>query len=129
MRYVREERREQLRGQVTTGQFMTLLTVRDLPGTSLSQLAEQMGLSLSACSEMVDSLVQRDLLLRESDPKDRRRMALRLTSGGANVLTAHHEAARARLALCLERLSADELGVVSTAVQSLTAALQADEPN
>jgi DNA-binding MarR family transcriptional regulator len=52
----------------------------------LAELAEQLGLTPSATSRLVDGLVQRDLLGRAEDPQDRRNKSLTLTEEGREFL-------------------------------------------
>ena len=67
-----------------------------------SALAEQLALSASAASRLVDGLVQRGLLERREHPEDRRARALSVSPRGATMLD---EIGEARLRI-LERLTA-----------------------
>jgi DNA-binding MarR family transcriptional regulator len=51
-----------------------------------SLLADELGMSPSATSRLVDALVQRGLVERREDPDDRRARALRLSRHGAELL-------------------------------------------
>ncbi len=64
----------------------------------LAELAEQLGLSASATSRLVDGLVQRELLARTEDPEDRRNKALTVTDTGQTFL-ARIDAERAKTIL------------------------------
>lgn len=54
-------------------------------GTTLSKLAEHMGVGRSTMSITVARLVKRGYIISEQDKKDARRVSLRLTLAGARV--------------------------------------------
>ena len=76
----------------------------------LAELAEQLGLSASATSRLVDGLVQRELLARAEDLEDRRNKALTLTDQG-------HE--------FIGRIDADRVQTILGAAETLPKALVA----
>ncbi len=49
-------------------------------GVSVKELAEMLKVTPGAVSQLVDSLVKKDLVTREEDPKDRRSVRIRLTT-------------------------------------------------
>ncbi|GFN23895.1 hypothetical protein TAMC210_22120 [Thermanaeromonas sp. C210] len=73
---------------ITLSQCHLLLEVsrRKEGETSLSELAAALKLDLSTVSQVADGLVRRGLLKREADPKDRRRLALFLTTAGRELV-------------------------------------------
>ncbi len=55
------------------------MLTRDLPdGVQLKVLAAKLGVTPAAASEMVDTLVRKNALVRSSDPADRRAVLLRV---------------------------------------------------
>lgn len=68
--------------RLTSQQFWSLVAVRLWPGISLGELAEAMLLDPPAVSRMVQQLVARRLVEERPDPRDRRRIRLRLTGRG-----------------------------------------------
>lgn len=72
---------------LTGERYMVLFELGLLPDTSLKDLAERLGVSPSALSVMVQSLVERGLVTRVPDPGDRRRVALRLSHEGESMLS------------------------------------------
>jgi DNA-binding MarR family transcriptional regulator len=72
---------------LTGERYMVLFELGLLPDTSLKDLAEPLGVSPSALSVMVQSLVERDLVTRVPDPTDRRRVVLRLSEAGEQMLS------------------------------------------
>lgn len=63
-------------------QLRILFRVRATPGIDLRGLAAELNISPSAASQQVDKLVERRLLERKPDPRDRRRLQLTLTELG-----------------------------------------------
>ena len=62
------------------------------PGVRLSTLADRLGIDISTASRHVHSLQQKGLVLRATDPADRRAANLSLTDAGRDVLTKVHGA-------------------------------------
>lgn len=82
MRAIRAQMRAGRPAGLSVPQFRTLLYIRRNPGTDLSGVAEHLGTSLPATSELVARLVAQGLLVREADPSSRRRMRLSLSPAG-----------------------------------------------
>jgi DNA-binding MarR family transcriptional regulator len=102
MRAIREQMRSGLAANLSVPQFRLLRFVRRNPGTSLSPVAEHLGTTMPAASQLVERLVRAGLVTREQHPDERRRVELRLTeAGGATIAECD---ARTRAWLC-ERLS------------------------
>lgn len=57
----------------------------DVAATDLTRLASHMGVTLSTMSLAVDRLTRGGYVLRTRDPKDARRVQLRLTSDGVRI--------------------------------------------
>lgn len=77
-------------------------------GATLSDLASEIGLTLPSMSKLVDGLVERKLVTRQSNPTDRRCVTLALTSRGDALLQDARAATRAHLADVLSSLSPAE---------------------
>jgi DNA-binding MarR family transcriptional regulator len=102
MRAIREQMRSGLAANLSVPQFRLLRFVRRNPGTSLSPVAEHLGTTMPAASQLVERLVRAGLVTREQHPDERRRVELRLTEAGG--VTIAECDARTRAWLC-ERLS------------------------
>ena len=102
MRAIREQMRSGRAASLSVAQFRLLLFVRRNPGTSLSPLADHLGTTLPAASQLIERLVRAGLVSRVQHPEERRRVELRLTDAGDATLAECD--ARTRAWLC-ERLS------------------------
>lgn len=100
-------------------QLRTLTLINAYPGCSPSALADYMLLSRPAITRVVDELAARKLVARGPAPRDRRRVALRVTASGRRRVEAHLAGARAALAQRLAGLSRAERAAVRRAMAIL----------
>ena len=84
---------------------------------TLNQVAKSVGRGAPAVSRSVDALVRVGLVERAADPDNRRRLAMRLTQAGRNVLQQPSESGA--LASKLERLAPSEVRAIERAVEIL----------
>jgi DNA-binding MarR family transcriptional regulator len=67
---------------VSVPQWVVLRCLIDMENTPLNELAAVVGVDTGALSRMVERLSQKGLVVRETDPANRRAVRLRLTDGG-----------------------------------------------
>ncbi len=125
MRTIRGEMRNAREPSLTVPQFRTLLYLNRHGGASLSDVAAFIGLGLPAASALVDGLVSRDLVTREHDREDRRRITLQVTEMGRAAYQTAHRAAEACLAERIAGLGEDEQAIVVQALGILRPAFGA----
>jgi len=123
MRAIREQMRSGRAASLSVAQFRLLLFVRRHPGTSLSPLAEHLGTTLPAASQLVERLVRAGLATREQHPRERRRVELRLTDAGAATLEECDARTRAWLCERLSGLDAAELARLAAVLADLRSVL------
>ncbi|MCT9142003.1 MarR family winged helix-turn-helix transcriptional regulator [Streptomyces violarus] len=87
---------------------VVLSAVRDLGPVAQADLGRGIGLDPKDLVGILDDLQSADLVLREPDPKDRRKNAVSLTARGARLLKRCEKAARAANDELLASLSAAE---------------------
>lgn len=119
MRAIRAEMRKHRGADLSVPQFRALVFIGRHPGTSLSALAEYIGLTLPSISKMVDRLTARDLVARRDAPDDRRRVCLELTPLGLATWQSSTRATRTHLAEQLAALSPEERTIIMRALHSL----------
>ena len=119
MRVIRAEMRSHRTPDLSVPQFRALVFVNRNAGASLSDAAEYVGVTLPSMSKLIDGLVARKLVSRQTAAEDRRRMTLVLTAKGQEVLQSSHSATQACLAEILQSLSQSERATVVAAMQSL----------
>ena len=119
MRAIREQMRSGRAANLSVAQFRLLLFVRRHPGTSLSPVAEHLGTTLPAASQLVERLVRAGFVTREQHLAERRRVELRLTEAGGATLAECDARTRAWLCERLSGLAGEKLDRLSGALQEL----------
>lgn len=107
---------EELDLTITQVKALSAVARREL---TVSELAEQLGLSLPGASRAVDALVSRDLLHRREDPDDRRQKRLLATDAGRDALRRLDEARLAGLAAFAATLPAAQCKRLSGALRPI----------
>jgi len=118
---LRVEMRAQRSHDLSVPQFRTLAYIRHHPCCSLSAVAEFIGLTLPAMSTLVNGLVEKELVRREIDPADRRRVLLTVTPAGVAIHGRALEGAEAWLTAQLVTLDAAQRGAILAAMEALAA--------
>ncbi|MGA9452986.1 MAG: MarR family transcriptional regulator [Verrucomicrobiia bacterium] len=108
MRFIRDQvRRRQMAG-LSLPQFRTLIFLNRTKDSSLSAVAEHLGLSLPAMSRLINGLVTGRLVGRQVVSTNRRQIALTLTVRGRATLEKVRKEIRLRLADALKTLPVAE---------------------
>jgi len=116
---IRTEMRRGRRRDLSVPQFRALAYLTHFPNASLSQLAENLGLTPPSASKIVDNLVTRELIARRAATDDRRRIRLSVTPAGRERFDTARQATQARLAEMLGALSESQRAGVIEAMHSL----------
>ena len=98
--FLRVSERNARAAGITPQQHLLLLAVRghrSNPQVTIAEIAEHLQLRHNGASLLVDRAVQRGLLQRVPDPRDRRRAQVSLTATGRAILTEITLANRAEL--------------------------------
>src|SRR5512136_916163 len=119
MRTIRTEMRRHRTADLSVPQFRTLAFIDRQADASLSDVAEHIGLTLPSMSKIVDGLVARNLVTRQTHATDRRRMMLALTPRGQTALQTSRAATRACLAEDLVALSDRQRETIAQALEIL----------
>ena len=119
MRLLRTKFREKRIGDLSMAQFRTLGFVNANTGTSLSEAAGHIGVSLPSMSILVDALVNRQLLTRDVHGRDRRRICLALTGEGKRELDEAYQHTQSFFAEKFAELTDDERRQVAGAIDLL----------
>jgi DNA-binding MarR family transcriptional regulator len=128
MHAIREQMRSGRVAGLPVAQFRLLVYVRRNPGTSLTAVADHLGTTLPAASQLVERLVQDDLVTRVKNPQERRRLQLRVTDAGTAALAETDEHTRAWLCRALSGLDSEELERIQVSLRQVRAALLAPGP-
>ena len=104
----RAEMRSNRPSDLSVPQFRALIFLHHHCDVSLSEVAEQLGLTLPSASKLVNGLVKRELVTRQISAEDRRRAVIALTSAGRSTLQTVWKHAVAHLTEHFSVLSEDE---------------------
>ncbi len=85
----------------------------------MSDLASGLSVSLATVTGVVDRLVERDIVLRESDPKDRRVVLCRLSEKGQELTDVLWQSARNRTRELLTAMTVPHLQLLNEALEVL----------
>ncbi|AHB14200.1 MULTISPECIES: MarR family winged helix-turn-helix transcriptional regulator [Dehalococcoides] len=90
-------------------QMMVLRAVEKNEGTGIKDLANLLSISPSAVTQIVDGLVEKGLLTREIDLKDRRAISLSITAAASDRIAEIKKQTAVKVISAFEVLSDDEL--------------------
>ena len=107
---------------LSMSQMKVLLLLAVRGERRMSDLAAQLGISLSTLSSLVERLVEADLAQRSEDIRDRRIVLVSLTPAGRALLDRFQELGADQLRELLAQLDAAELETVNRAIEALVAA-------
>jgi DNA-binding MarR family transcriptional regulator len=119
MREIRSQMRSRGSVDLTVPQFRTLAFVNRNKGSSLSEVADHIGLTSPSASSLVDGLIQRGMMTREEHPGDRRRIRLTVTGSGEAILETSTNGTMRYLAKKLSSVSASDREVIAKAMETL----------
>lgn len=128
MRTIRREMRGAAEEHLSVPQFRVLAFLGRHRGASLSAVAEHLGVKDATASAMVDRLVKRGLVGRDTHPLERRRLELRLTRTGTALLERARGKARAHLSKSLALASREDLQALVQGLELLHRTLEAEGP-
>ena len=112
---------------LTMTQLRVLFLLRAEGGASAGAMAEALKVAPSTLTRIVDRLVRQGLVRRETDDGDRRLVRHYLSARGASTVEELERSGRARINEVMDRLSAPQLERLVSALEDLTAALDAQE--
>jgi DNA-binding MarR family transcriptional regulator len=109
-------------GAVSPVQLRALTALLSQGPVNLAQLAEEMGVTVSTASRLVDRLVAVEWVRRRQASHNRREISLTLTPQGRALLRRFDDQRLLRLQKCLDRLAPDRQEVVLAALEEFAAA-------
>ena len=107
-------------GGVSPVQLRALTALRQMGEANLAQLAEDIGITVSTASRLVDRLVGAEWVHRAPSEINRREISLTLSGEGKRLLRRYDRRRVVLLKDCLERLPADRRDAVVAALTDLT---------
>jgi DNA-binding MarR family transcriptional regulator len=102
---------------LTIPQLRAIFLLAGSGAMHMSPVAEGLGITLSACSHLVDKLVRSGLVARSVGPSDRRVVVCTLTEAGQALAEQLRQSIPFERQEFLDRLTVEELGIV---IQAMT---------
>jgi DNA-binding MarR family transcriptional regulator len=106
-------------GGVSPVQLRALTALRQMGEASLAQLSDEIGITVSTGSRLVDRLVGAEWVHRGASPHNRRQISLTLTETGKRLLRRYDRRRVTLLTECLERVPAERRDAVLAALGEL----------
>jgi len=110
---------EWLQLDLTMPQLKTALLLFMNGPTRMSAIASALDVSLATATGVVDRLVERDIVVRQDDPEDRRVVLCRLSDRGQKLIGGLWGLARGRARELLEALERPQLSLITEALEAL----------
>jgi DNA-binding MarR family transcriptional regulator len=114
--------------EFTIAQMRALRAVADRGSCTMGELARALGVSLSSATGLVDRLVERRLVERATNPRDRRVVRVELAAAGKRARSMLRRAVVRRLGLAERRLSGGQLEQIAESMELLQRALSETKP-
>jgi DNA-binding MarR family transcriptional regulator len=109
---------------VTGSQLWILQEVANTSGIGISDLADRLSIHQSTCSQLVEKLVTRKLIIKERSQQDQRRVGLRLTDEAAKLIKMAPSPAQGVLPEALWALSTDTIQTLNSSLEKVIEQLQ-----
>ena len=93
----------------------------------MSDLAADLGVSLATATGLADRLVERNIVVRESQPDDRRVVLCRLSGPGHKAISGIWESARGRIRDILRTLDTGNLQALNGALEAMLASAKRED--
>jgi DNA-binding MarR family transcriptional regulator len=106
---------------ISTSQREVLAVVGRRPGSPVADIAQELGLAPNSVSTMVTQLVGTGMLVRETDPHDRRVGRLTLTQRARERAVRFRERRRGVLHEALDRLTPEQVADLAAGIDALGA--------
>jgi len=119
--------KEWLHLDLTMSQLKVVLLLFISGPSRMSDIASALGVSLATATGVMDRLVERDIVLREGDPKDRRVVLCRLSNKGEKLISGLWQLSRDPAGELMRALVPSQLLLITEALESLLQAGEATE--
>lgn len=116
---------EWLQLDLTMPQLKVVLLIFMNGQARMSEVASALGVSLATATGVVDRLVEREIVARESQPEDRRVVLCRLSEKGQKMMSGLWQLARDRLRELLGVATLSHLHLITEALEALLEAGEA----
>lgn len=114
---------------VSGSQLWIMQEITNTAGIGVSELAERLSIHQSTCSQLVEKLVARKLIIKERSKEDQRRVGLRLSDTAAKLIKNAPGPAEGVLPEALGALSTEAMQALDLALEKVIKQLQYRDDN
>lgn len=112
---------------ITFSQYLVLKVTAQMDRASQREVASCLDVTQAAISRQVDGLCERGLVIKQTNPEDRREHSLQLTAAGADKVSVATQLLSGRFdSLLSDHLSQKQLAEFGTSLDAIAAALSVD---
>ena len=111
--------RELLQIDVTMSQMKIILILYIIGPMRMSDLASDLQVTLATATGLVDRLVEKDIVLRESQADDRRVVLCHLSESGQKMVNGIWESTRKNTRVLLQNLDTDKLEMFTVVLETM----------
>ena len=129
MRVTGGEIRQNAASMLSIQQFRALISMKMITHPSLTEVADHMGVTISMASKIIDAMVERGYIIRDTDIEDRRKLVLSITKEGEDALEAVHLTALNCYIEKLQTLSTAEREIVNIAADLIRSKFRRSQQN
>lgn len=116
--------RELLVMDFTTAQLKAMFLLFLNGPMRMTDLASDLGVTLATATGLADRLVEKEMVTRESDPRDRRVVLCRLSESGHKGISRIWESARSRIWGLLQLMDVGDLQTLNRTLETMLAAAE-----
>lgn len=109
---------------VTGSQLWIMQEIANTPGVGVSELAGRLSIHQSTCSQLVEKLVHRKLVIKERSMEDQRRVGLRLSEEATSLIKNAPGPTEGVLTKALNTLSAETIQSLDALLEKVIEQLQ-----
>jgi MarR family transcriptional regulator, organic hydroperoxide resistance regulator len=108
--------------ELTMAQFKIIVYLNFSGPSKMSRLTEELNVSFSTTTGIIDRMVKNNLIIREEDSSDRRLVLCRLTAKGRAILHNLWETLKSHTRTMVMEIPDEKLGTINQALQLLSEA-------
>ncbi len=113
-----------LSSDLTVAQLRVMLMLHTYGPLRMSDIANRLHVAVSTTTGIMDKLVAKQMVVREADTEDRRRVICRLSPSGGKLMGGLWNVGRTQIARLIQGLTRDQLKSVTSVVEMLYANLE-----
>jgi DNA-binding MarR family transcriptional regulator len=112
---------------VTMQQFIVMKLIGEKERPRMTDLADDLGVTLGNMTTMVERLIKHGYILRQDDPEDRRIVRVHLTAEGKNLIRKADERKKKTMEMILSKLSREDRQSLFKIMEKLVQAINQEK--